>query len=249
MQFFLRRLSKLGRILRLRSFRSALRFGVAAAIEHETLIRALPISALIDVGANKGQFSLLVRAHHPHVPIHAFEPLDEAAGVFERLFAGDANVTLHRCAAGPAEGEAEINISGHADSSSLLPISDLQDRSFPGTATVASRKIRIRRIDDVLEGMTLPAPLLIKLDVQGFELEALKGMPRLLAAADYVYAELSFFPLYDGQPLAAEVIGWLSDQGLRLAFINDVSRTQRGVPAQADVLFARERAPAPGFPI
>lgn len=247
MRKILNRTLKLIRLVRAPGYRRGLRLGVGAATEHEQLIAALPLGSAIDVGANKGQFSLLVRAHHATAPVHAFEPLEEAAAVFERLFSVDPDVTLHRFAAGPVTAQAEIHVSGRADSSSLLPISEMQDRAFPGTAAVATRTIPVRRIDDVLKDWTPIRPLLVKLDVQGFELEALKGMPDLLASADYVYAELSFIPLYEGQPLAAEVIAWLADRGLHLSYINDVSRTGAGFPAQADVLFSRTGAQKPSL--
>lgn len=240
MRKILNRIMKLNRLVRKPGYRRGLRQGVGAATEHETLMASLRVGSAIDVGANKGQFSLMLKELHPTAPIHAFEPLVEAAIVFERLFDGVAGITLHRVAAGTENRETEINLSGSADSSSLLPISVLQDEAFPGTASVARRTIQMRRIDDVLKDWTPIQPLLIKLDVQGYELEALRGMPALLGQAAYVYAELSFFPFYDAQPLAAELVAWLAEQGFELAYINDVSRTSKGFPAQADVLFWRD---------
>lgn len=245
MRKLLSRLIKLRRLIRIADYRRGLRYRVGAATEHEGLMAALPLGSVIDVGANKGQFSLMLKAVHPAAPIQAFEPLCEAASVFDRVFAGVSGVSLHRVAAGPEGGEAEINLSGSADSSSLLPIGALQDSAFPGTATVAKRKIQVRRVDDVLKDWMPIQPLLIKLDVQGYELEALQGMPHFLAQAAYVYAELSFMKFYEGQPLASELIAWLADKGFDLAYINDVSRTSQGFPAQADVLFWRPTSPRP----
>ena len=245
MRKLLARLMKLARLLRNADYRRGLRHGVGAAVEHEDLIAALPLGSIVDVGANKGQFSLMLKAAHPAASIHAFEPLAEAANVFDHVFAGITGVSLHRFAAGPEAGETAINLSGSADSSSLLPIGALQDRAFPGTATIAKRMIQVRRIDDVLTGWTPIQPLLIKLDVQGYELEALRGMPDLLGQAAYVYAELSFAQFYEGQPLAAELIAWLGESGFELGYINDVSRTSQGFPAQADVLFWRPTSPKP----
>jgi len=80
---------------------------------------------------------------------------------------------------------------------------------------------------------------MIKLDIQGYELAALKGMPELLQRAAYVYAEVSFLPLYVGQPLAAEIVTWLSERGFEMAGIQTIGRLPDGTCAQADILFSR----------
>jgi FkbM family methyltransferase len=242
---WLRRLPKLYRLLRNREYRRGLRHGVPAAIEHETLLRALPIRTLLDVGANNGQFSLVASVSRPNLVIHAFEPLAESADKFERLFASSPDVVLHRVAAGDVDGEADIHISNRPDSSSLLPISALQSCSFVGTEEVSVRTIPVRKLDSILSGTDLPMPLMVKLDVQGYELAALKGMSRLLDRATYIYAELSFVPLYEGQPLASEVISWLSEHGFEFSDVQTIGRLPSGVGAQADVLFSRTGSPHP----
>lgn len=235
----MRRLRKLLRLARRSGYRRALLRGVPAAIEHEGALRSLRLAGLVDVGANVGQFSALARALHPGLQIHAFEPLDEPARRFQRLFGQDAAAHLHRCAAGEAPGEALIHVSARPDSSSLLPISQRQSELFPGTEEVAVRSIGVVRADDVIDAAGLPQPLLVKLDVQGFELAALKGMPAILARADYVYAEVSFLPLYEGQPLADEVIAWLSERSFRLAGMYNMSYASSGEAVQGDALFRR----------
>jgi hypothetical protein len=69
------RLQQLGKLMRIMSsggFRRGLLHNVAASTEHYTLIRGIRLNTLIDVGANTGQFSLLIRTLHPHTRIFAF---------------------------------------------------------------------------------------------------------------------------------------------------------------------------------
>jgi FkbM family methyltransferase len=220
-------------------YRRGLKLGVAAAVEHVGAMRSVPFSTLIDVGANIGQFSLMSRTLHPAAIIHAFEPLRLMADTYERLFAGDARTTLHRCAAGTSAMTMDINVSNHPDSSSLLPISDQQSQLFPGTQKASVEQVRVVRIDDELPVDALSGPILIKLDVQGFELEALKGMPRLLARASWVYVEVSFMTLYEGQPLADEICAWLAENGFKISGVYNPTYSDEGVSIQADLLFAR----------
>lgn len=235
----LRRFGKLLKLVQNPTYRHGLSAGVAAAIEHEGALRPLAVGAVIDVGANRGQFSLLAKSLYGTCDIYAFEPLHGAAQRYRTIFSKDERVHLYPVAAGDSAGTAAINVSGHADSSSLLPISDRQNQIFPGTAAVASEEIQVERVDDVLRDTPLAEPILIKLDVQGYELAALKGMPRLLEKARYVYVEVSFEELYEGQPLAPEIIEWLAGHGFRLAGMYNVSFTKDGVAVQADALFKR----------
>lgn len=234
-----RRIRKLWQLLPKPAYRKGLRLGVAAAIEHVGAIRSIQVASIIDVGANIGQFSLMSRAIHPKALIHAFEPLSEMADVFERLFADDARVVLHRCAAGASASVSALNVSKRPDSSSLLPISDRQSSLFPGTEMAGVESVRVERIDNMIDLEELERPILVKLDVQGFELEALKGMPRLLNIAEWVYVEVSFTRLYTGQPLADEIIDWLSRVGFRLVGIYNATYSDEHVNVQADFLFAR----------
>lgn len=220
-------------------YQAGLRQGVGAAIEHEDALRPLGLAALVDVGANKGQFSLLTRALFPDAVIHAFEPLAAEAEKFRTLFQADQRVTLHQMALGEVAATAQINVSGHADSSSLLAITARQNELFPGTASIGTQTVAVARGDDVLGPLELPRPLMIKLDVQGFELAALRGLARTLERAEFVYAEISFIELYAGQPLADEVIAFLRERGFRLAGVHNLTTGQGGISVQADALFTR----------
>lgn len=230
---------KLIRLLGSAPYRLGLRHGVAAAIEHEDAIRSLRIGSLIDLGANKGQFSLVVRRWWPNATVHAFEPLAEPAATYRALFPAGNGVTLHGVAAGSEPGEAAIHVSQRMDSSSLLPISDQQEDIFPGTREVCQRTIEVVRVDDVLAGADLPGPILVKLDIQGFELTALQGMPNLLKRADHVYTEVSFLPLYEGQALAHELTAFLTSAGFVFAGVHNVVGRSDGSAVQADLLFSR----------
>jgi len=82
-------------------------------------------------------------------------------------------------------------------------------------------------------------PAFLKLDVQGFELEALRGCEDLLDRFACVYAECSFVEMYAGQALADEVIAWLRDRGFRLRGVHNMVYDRGGRAIQADFLFTR----------
>jgi FkbM family methyltransferase len=234
---FLQRASKLVRLLSRAQYRRGLRHRMAAAIEHTAPMRALEFGTLIDVGANIGQFSLLVRNLHPDALIYAFEPLPFAAVRYSKLFAQDSKVHLYCIAAGEVATSAQIHVSGRPDSSSLLSISDTQTKTFPGTGEVTQLTVEVDRPDNVLKDVPLVEPVLVKLDVQGYELEALRGMMKLLPRVKYVYCEVSFKELYIGQPLAHEVISWLAEHNFKISGVFNTVDTTDGAAVQADILF------------
>src|ERR1700730_7725 len=63
-----------------------LKYGVAPTIEHDAALAGLRVNTVIDVGANKGQFSLLTKRLFPTARICAFEPLPRPAQIFRRVF-------------------------------------------------------------------------------------------------------------------------------------------------------------------
>lgn len=212
---------------------------MAAAVEHIGYLRGNSFQTILDAGANKGQFALATRHCHPQAQIWAFEPLAEEAACFGAVFADDTRVILEPFALGSASGEAEIHVSARADSSSLLPIGELQDSFFPGTREAGTRTIEVRRLDEVVSADDLVGSSLLKIDVQGFELELLRGAESLLSHIDAIYVECSFVELYTGQALAADVIAFLSERGFRLEGIYNPSYDADGRAIQADFAFEK----------
>lgn len=233
---------KLLRILGTPLWRSALwRCRVAAGVEHTLVLRSIAeIHTLVDIGANRGQFALAVRNSFPNVRIVSFEPLAAPASVYKLIFKDDQNVQLIEAAVGPIAGEAEIHISARDDSSSLLPITARQNSLFPGTAEAAVTNIQVFRLTDVMTEREVVTPALLKLDVQGYELEALNGCVDLLDKFSWVYVECSFMELYAGQALAGSVIEWLGSRGFNLCGVYNVTYDRNGCAIQADFLFSRD---------
>ena len=231
------RLTKLLRCLSARSYRTALiRNRVAAAVEHLHVLSKLNCRTVVDIGANRGQFALVARGCYADARIASFEPLPGPAAKFRAIFRGDAKVRLHEAAIGPTRDQVKIHVSQRDDSSSLLPIGPLQSTTFPGTAEIGTATVEVGRLQDFVSGDEIELPALLKLDVQGFELQALLGCESLIDRFAYVYAECSFLELYSGQALADEVIAWLRERGFRLAGVHNVAYRD-GQAVQADMLF------------
>lgn len=224
------------------SYRRALRMNVLAATDHRIPgIRAHDYRTVLDVGASRGQFALVARAMWPQCRIVCFEPLPEAVAKLKQVFAGDRNVVVWETALGARTALSTLNVSGRDDSSSLLPIGR-QAQEFPGTAAAGVLEVPVNRIDAYIDDDCL-APILLKMDVQGYELEVLRGAGDKLDRVDSVLCECSFVELYDGQPLIGAVVSFLSERGFRLEFVATPHRSASGHQLQTDIFFRRDGRP------
>lgn len=224
--------------------RRALRRGVFPAAVHEAMLRRLEPDFVVDVGANRGQFALDVHAAAPDARILAFEPLVEQAAVFREIFASEQQVVLEQIALGSERGTRLLHLSASPDNSSLLPIGSGQVELFPGTEETGCRMVPVGCLADYRDELGACSRRLLKLDVQGAELGVLAGAVDVLTLFEWVYVEVSFAELYDGQPLAHEIIAWLVEREFLPAHIGAIKGT-RGQAVQADMLFSRRTARDP----
>lgn len=212
--------------------------GVAASTEHFNVLASLgTIATVIDLGANRGQFSLAARYCFPRAAIFAFEPLTQPYTTYQRIFAGDQSTRVFNTAIGTERSSAPIHVSGRDDSSSLLPITATQDQLFPGTGEVGTTTIQVDRLDALLSPADLQGTKLLKIDVQGYEAQALQGSTGLLDHIHYIYIECSFVELYEGQALAPDIIDWLHQRGFVLTGVFNMAYDRNHRAVQADFLF------------
>jgi FkbM family methyltransferase len=182
------------------------------SLELLQLAKQAELKVIYDIGANVGTWSVLAKSIIPSASLHAFEPLPAHHDGFVNNVRGLDNVTLHRIALGATNTEAVLHVTNYTDASSMLQPTEIS--SSCGVAEVAQFSVPLRRLDDYRVEQGLPWPDLIKLDVQGFELEVLKGASECLRAAKAVISEVSFVSFYKHQCLFHDVVGHLAGVGL-----------------------------------
>lgn len=235
---------KLGVIAAHKPYREALlRHRCAGSVEHIPVLRAGRFRTVVDIGANHGQFAFAARQTLPGAAVISFEPLSGPCERFRRVLGADPQVVLHGVAIGARESSEVMHVSKMDHSSSLLPIGSGQVEMFPGTGEAGTEAVRVVPLRTCVSADDLRAPALLKLDVQGYELEALKGSEDLLPGFDAILVEASFIELYEGQALAGEVAAWLQERGFLLDGVYNVAYDRRGRAVQADFLFT-----PPGHP-
>jgi FkbM family methyltransferase len=247
-----KRIHKLIKILKTPFYRKTFfRTRVAASVENEDLLRYLKtfgVGCFVDIGSNRGQFALAARHFFPFAHIYCFEPLAEAVRVLRKVFSNDSLVVVHEMAIGDVEGPMTLHVSKMDDSSSLLPISSMQSSLYPGTGEKETRAVQVKPLQDVINVKDIKNPAVLKIDVQGFEGQVLRGSRSLLPYFSYIYAECSFVPLYLGQSLTFDVIDYLEPFGFILSGAYNMSYDKNGIAVQGDFLFSKQKKPVDSPP-
>lgn len=131
-----------------------------------------------DVGANIGFFSLVAaRAVGPDGHVHAFEAVADIARAARRNFARNSLGHVHtwQVAVGAEAGTAAVHRTRHPGGATL--VGRQRPRDAKGTEPV-----EVVRLDDLVAAGRLQPPRLVKIDVEGAELDVLEGMQEILAA-------------------------------------------------------------------
>ncbi|RDJ25200.1 FkbM family methyltransferase [Bosea caraganae] len=192
-----------------------------------------PGDQAVDVGANIGSLTLVMAASvGTGGKVVAFEPTPRCADLLRRTIAlkgAEGAVTIVQCAIGSAEATAKLHLGLTSSHNSLLPLAD-------GEGGI---EVPVRTLDSALpDGMH---PKLVKVDVEGMELEVLRGMPRLLESTPGL-AMIVEFGASHLERLGMDPAGWLgafAEHGFRPWEISEGDGSIRAiVPSDLDGVFS-----------
>ena len=239
-------LRKIGKLLGAVSnprYWSGLRHGITPTIEHKLALEGLNVRTVLDVGANRGQFSLLARCLYPAATIYAFEPLQRPAEQFRALFAGQANVHLFQVGISEGLGDTKMFVANDHHASSSILKAHKQSQIFRSRET-GEETVRVGRLTDFLSLDRICPSCLLKIDVQGYELQVINGCREALPLVDYLYVECCYVELYARQALAHEILTRLGEFGFGLRGIFNQHHDPKEGPVIADFLFQSLRSMA-----
>ena len=168
---------------------------------------------IIDVGANVGQFAVAATNLFDGASVYSFEPVPAC---FQRLVKNIEKlptVTAVQAALGETAATVQLRINSHSHSSSLLPLAEAHRSAFPAAIELERIAVRQTTLDEALGGVEMKGPVLLKLDVQGYEAQTLRGGTELLRRVDWVVVEASLKPLYKGELLFMDLVELLRSLG------------------------------------
>jgi len=206
------------------------------------ILAAAQVDAVLDIGANEGQFAGHLRAAGYGGRIVSIEP---GAAAFEKLSQAaaddpDWNVT-EPIALGDRAGEIELIVYNRSDMNSVLPLSAAGQHAFPRLAETGRQTVRVDRLDAVFDRLVGGGDAAVKIDTQGSEREILSGAAGILRRVPVLQVELGLGQLYDGAAGFEEMLSTLQAAGFRLAMTQPVSFDKTtALPLEVDALFLRQ---------
>jgi FkbM family methyltransferase len=203
-------------------------------------LKEYPFRSIVDVGANEGQFAEKILFAFPTADIYCFEPLLEVYNKLKSNLGSRGNAHFYNYAIGASSAEMNMQHNEYSPSSSLLEMLDLHKSNFDFAIKSETTKIQMRTLDSFFTE-PLAEPVLLKIDVQGYEIAVLEAGESVLQQAKAVIVETCFYPLYKDQPLFEDIYSYLTGKGFR--YVGNIEQTESAKNHQilfADSVFIRK---------
>ena len=165
------------------------------------------ISGIIHIGGHYGQ-EIEEYVNNGIQKIVIFEPLTNNFEILQENIKNiNANITLHRIALGSKKGIATMNLSSNELQSSSILKPKKHLTLHPNVTFSGTEDVEIRTLD----GFNYKNYNFINMDVQGYELEVLRGSKKTLEKIDYVYCEVNRGEVYENNAMIEDIDDFLSD--------------------------------------
>ena len=209
------------------------------AIDKELLFGRYGIDLVFDVGANVGEYADLLRNLGYRGRIISFEPASEPFSALAAKAEADPLWEAHQLAVGDTDSEAVFNVASWSVSSSFLSTTPRFDAELPGVVVAGTETVQVRRLDGFVDQVPDGAHVWVKLDVEGYETNAIAGAGRLLERTVALEVELATERLYADEPLFYEVAPTIYELGFRLVAVAPAFRAPSGRTLRFDGVFVR----------
>jgi len=207
----------------------------------QRLLQGQPVTGILDAGASHGRISRKFLTRFPQAEVFAFEPNSRYSETLQQYAREEPRFHPYFIALSDEKGRARLNLTTAPGSTSLLTPNRRMRELFSADASVeSSTEVDVTTIDDWVQSNGNPRLQILKFDIQGAELKALRGATRTLReSASLIYIELWFNPGYEGGPLYGDIDSFLRSQGFALFDIYKPKYDPRGVLTWANAIFVK----------
>lgn len=183
------------------------------------------VDCVLDVGANKGQYARMLRRAGFRGQIVSFEPVPDAFAELTERAQRDSNWSVHQMALGRSEGVTQMQVAPGTMSSLLTPSAYGTGR-YKQLREVTEVDVPVRRLDAVLADLpeVHGKRLFLKMDTQGFDLEAFAGLGERVDSVVAMQSEVALLTVYDQMPRLPEALPVYEAAGFGVTAFYPVSR-------------------------
>ena len=187
-------------------------------------------AVIMDIGAANGDWSREAARLWPRSRLFGFEPNQREREALERTKRDLGRFDYKLCFLGAERGQVTYQDAG------------TQTSALAGGAGNATAEMHV--LDELIASGQVPPPNFMKLDVQGFELQVLRGAEAALRGCDGALLEVSFLPFFENMPLAADVVEFMGQRGFAWYDVMGIfRRASDDALLQMDVMFLRKDHP------
>lgn len=173
------------------------------------------VGQVIDVGANHGDFAQAASTLFPDARVLLVEPLPSLHPELERRSADyPGRWSVAKCAVGAEAGETSLFVDPQMPNlASLTGFTEQFLKAMPGANPSQTLTCSVVRLDDLTRERGIGKVDLLKIDVEGFEFEVLKGAGETLARCESVVIEISLIRRVDAQNSLELLLALLRERG------------------------------------
>jgi len=194
---------------------------------------------VVDVGANEGTFVAAVLALAPEARVLAVEPTELPLRTLRARFGSHPNVTIVPQALAAEVGTARMHVTvGHTGSSLHRPQPDMGELygAVEGWKVAEEIDVPTTTLDELVGDREIAV---LKIDVQGGELDVLAGGEQALRRTHAILIEIVFRSHYEGDAPFGVLHERLRERGFELRDVSDLYRRADGTAMYGDACFAR----------
>lgn len=186
---------------------------------------------IIDVGAYLGETAHWFSVLFPNATVWALEPFPESFA--ELVLKSGTKIKPFNLAVTNFDGQVELHYNSishtngiypiNSDSSDSLSVAQRGEVGIKQNSTIGSVLVNARSLNSFVEEQDILEIDLLKIDVQGAEVDVLKGSGNILNRVAVVLIEISLYDYYEKSSTIGDVESYLSPHGFSLWSVTDIS--------------------------
>lgn len=184
----------------------------------QRLLAGTTVRGVVDGGAYHGEIALLLAEMFPSATVYAFEPSQKSYQTLQTAVKGTSRIKPIHCGLSSSQQATTLYVNAQDSTNSLSPVGEggMKYQSWQ-TANVGREEVQLVALDEWIVENGVGDIDVVKLDLQGHELHALRGAEKTLKSkVKIVYTEVEFLRVYEENCLMFEVESYLRALGFDL---------------------------------